>query len=520
MQVKRPILFCPVVAHSSLGAYTNQLVTIAPARGDALIFIGVVSSNSSVNILDWSLNTTITNGTSTLTDGAKRDRLVWSGDMAIAVPGIAVTTSDLISIRNALDSLFVLQDATGLLPYAGYPFNERGIVSFTYHLYALIGVANYYHWSGDQSYLDGKWAGWKAGIEWAVQQIDSTGLANITASADWLRFGMGGHNIEANSILFYTLNLGIELAQVENETSTAEHWAQLASGIQAAAIPLLWQPSVGLFRDNETTTLAPQDGNAWAVKSGLITSPSQVAQISSALQERWGPYGAPAPEAADAISPFISGFELETHFMANRTEAALALVRNMWADFMLDDPRMTNSTLIEGYSVTGELHYAPYQNDPRISHAHGWATGPTSSLTVSFMSSSYRSCDRILPCTYADVLFFQTFVGGIQILRDAGATWAIVPQIGDLSHVDTGFSTSRGLFSSKWSVNGSVFKLQINTPKGTTGTVGFPLPGNHTKAFVTGGGNVRSAVMGSDAGGRVWLGGLNGGYHEFVVKGV
>ncbi len=356
-------------------------MTIDPTRGDAL---ESVPSNSSANgTLEWSLNTTITNGTSTLTDGAKRDRLVWSGDMSIAVPGIAVTTLDLISIRNALDSLFNLQTTTGQLPYAGYPFNERGIVSFTYHLYALIGVANYYHWSGDQSYLTDKWAGWKSGIEWAVQQIDSTGLANITAPADWLRFGMGGHNIEANSILFYTLNLGIELAQIENDPTTADRWAQLASGIQAAAIPLLWQPSVGLFRDNETTTLAPQDGNAWAVKSGLVTSPSQVAQISSALQARWGPYGAPAPEAADAVSPFISGFELEAHFMANRTDTALALVRNMWADFMLDDPRMTNSTFIEGYSVTGELHYAPYANDPRISHAHGWATGPTSSLTVS-----------------------------------------------------------------------------------------------------------------------------------------
>ena len=121
-------------------------------------------------------------------------------------------------------------------------------------------------------------------------------------------------------------------------------------GIQSAAIPLLWQPDVGLFKDNETT-LAPQDGNAWAVKSGLVTNPSQVVQISEALQARWGQYGAPAPEAADAVSPFISGFELETHFMANRTIAALTLIQNMWADFMLDDPRMTNSTFIEGYSV-------------------------------------------------------------------------------------------------------------------------------------------------------------------------
>ncbi|KAI0757240.1 bacterial alpha-L-rhamnosidase domain protein [Daedaleopsis nitida] len=475
------------------GAYTNQLVTIEPSRGDA------IDNNSSVNgtLDEWWLNTTISEGTSVLTDGAKRDRLVWSGDMAIAVPGIGVTTYDLISIRNALDSLYKLQSETGQLPYAGYPFNERGIVSFTYHLYALIGVANFYHWSGDQSYLAAKWAGWKSGMDWAAQQIDSTGLANVTAAADWLRFGMGGHNIEANSILFYTLTLGATLARTQNDSATAERWATLARGIQSAAPRLLWQPAVGLFRDNETTTLAPQDGNAWAVKSGLVTAPSQVAQISAALEARWGPYGAPAPEAADAVSPFISGFELETHFMANRTAVALALIRNMWADFMLDDPRMTNSTFIEGYSTSGELHYAPYTNDPRISHAHGWATGPTSSLT--------------------------TFVAGIQLLSDAGATWAIVPQIGDLTHVDAGFATTRGTFSSKWSVDAEsgVFRLQISTPRGTTGTVGIPFPTNHSTVTLSAHpsqGSTTKVVMRGDAAGRYWLNALNGGDYEFVVS--
>ena len=371
-----PVKYCA-------GAYTDQLVTIDPTRGDAPVHRFSTFSNVT---LDWWLNATITNGTSTLTDGARRDRVVWSGDMAIAVPGIAVTTSDLISIQNALDSLFILQNADGQLPYAGYPFSEQGTVSFTYHLYALIGVGNFFHWSGNQSYLDGKWSQWKAGLEWVTAQIDDTGLANVVDPADWLRFGMGGHNIEANSILFYTLNLGVTLARNQNDFTTADRWSQLATGIQSAAIPLLWQPDIGLFKDNETTTLAPQDGNAWAVKSGLVTNASQIVQISEALQARWGQYGAPAPEAADAVSPFISGFELETHFTANCTMAALMLIRNMWADFMLDDPRMTNSTFIEGYSTNGDLRYAPYPNNALISHTHGWSTGPTSSLTVSDMT--------------------------------------------------------------------------------------------------------------------------------------
>jgi hypothetical protein len=63
-------------------------------------------------------------------------------DMAIAVPAVAVSTNDVISIENSLNSLFDVQTATGQLPYAGRPFPQ--IFSFTYHLYTLIGVADHY----------------------------------------------------------------------------------------------------------------------------------------------------------------------------------------------------------------------------------------------------------------------------------------------------------------------------------------------------------------------------------------
>ncbi|PIL26320.1 hypothetical protein GSI_12076 [Ganoderma sinense ZZ0214-1] len=410
-------------------------------------------------------------------------------------PGIAVSTYDLISVKNALDSLFDLQYAGGQLPYAGYPVSLGNTTSFTYHLYALIGVGNVYQWSGDEAYVHEKWPRWKTAMEWAASQIDGTGLANVSAidANDWARAGMGGHNIAANALLFHTLNVGTALALTQAEPETAERWAGLAAGIQAAAIPLLWQPDVGLFRDNETTTLAPQDGNAWAVKSGLVTDASRIARISEALQARWGEYGPPAPEAVDVVSPFISGFELEVHFAVNRTGAALALIRGMWADFMLDDPRMTNSTFVEGYSTSGALHYGESLPDQRLSFAHGWATGPTSSLT--------------------------TYVGGIQLLAPAGAVWAIVPQVGDLTHVDAGFSTSLGRFSSTWSMNATAFSITVSSPKGTTGTVGAPVPGNFTSITLLGTGGKGERVQ-ADASGRVWINGVDGGDHEFVLVGL
>jgi hypothetical protein len=63
--------------------------------------------------------------------------------MAIAVPGVVVSTNDVVTIQNSLNSLFDLQNrTTGQLPYAGRPFFS--VLSFTYHLYTLIGVADHY----------------------------------------------------------------------------------------------------------------------------------------------------------------------------------------------------------------------------------------------------------------------------------------------------------------------------------------------------------------------------------------
>lgn len=397
----------------------------------------------------WYNNFTITNGTSALVDGAKRDRLVWAGDMAIAVPGIAVSYNDMISVENSLDSLFNVQNSTtGQLPYAGIPFPS--IYSATYHLYTLIGVADYYLYADARPYLENKWPAWKQALNFSLSFIDESGMMNVTSPSDWLRFGMGGHNIEANSILYYTINQGVMLGKVVGEEqSLLDSWTSTAEGIKDSANRLLWNDTAGLFHDNETTTLMPQDGNCWAVISNITDSAEKNSRISEGLMSRWGDYGAPAPEAGDSVSPFISGFELQAHLLAGNPQTAIDLMRLQWG-FMLDDPRMTNSTFIEGYSFDGRLHYAPYTNDPRVSHAHGWATGPTSTLTF--------------------------YIGGIHLTSAGGQTWQLSPRLGNLMTVDTGFETSLGSFASQVnaSENGDITGFTFTTPAGTTGTVSLP----------------------------------------------
>lgn len=152
----------------------------------------------------------------------------------------------------------------------------------------------------------------------------------------------------------------------------------------------------------------------------------------------------------ETVSPFIGYFELLAHYTAGNATAALELMRTQWG-FMLDDPRMTNSTFIEGYSADGSLHYNPYTNDARVSHAHGWSSGPTSILTF--------------------------YTAGLRITSAGGQTWTVAPNLGGLTSAEAGYVAPLGEFSVEVEADattGVVTSLSFSTPAGTTGTVSLP----------------------------------------------
>ena len=109
-----------------------------------------------------------------------------------------VSTNSLDGIKNGIDSLFLLQAPDGQLPWAGVPFTSPGRFpfSFTYHLYTLLDVYYYYTYSGDLAFLKNYWSQYKLALQWSLGTIDSSGMANVTSSNDWLRSGMAGHNVE------------------------------------------------------------------------------------------------------------------------------------------------------------------------------------------------------------------------------------------------------------------------------------------------------------------------------------
>lgn len=92
--------------------------------------------------------------------------------------------------------------------------------------------------------------------------------------------------------------------------SLASAYTANASSIKTAFNDLLWDEAAGLFKDNDMSTLHPQDGNSLAVLFNLTTNASQIQAISEGLTQFWTDLGPLSPELNDTIIPFVSGFEV------------------------------------------------------------------------------------------------------------------------------------------------------------------------------------------------------------------
>jgi hypothetical protein len=427
------------------GAYTVQLNTIDPRQG----------REWPPPSTGWENNAVISDGTSVLVDGAKRDRTVWPGDLGISQPTAFVSTNDTASARSVLNILYAQQDARGGLPYCGPPVN-CGTVSDTYHLWTLIASSDYYVETRDKAWLDSHWQQYKAAIQFSMRKIDGNGVLSVNLPADWGRIIMlSGENLSPNVLLYRALSMGAYLAEQEGDEPTAQKYRYDSANLKKAVNLRFWDRSSGQYRDTPGQNLHPQDGNALAVWFQVFDSPEKASSISHALQSNWNRYGAQTPERPKTIATFPGSMEVISHFVANDDQAGLDLIRLEWG-YMLNSPMGTKSTFWEGYLSDGSFDYATSS----MSKAHGWATGPTSALTY--------------------------FVLGIMPEVEHGFDYRLIPHPGDLKRVAGRLTLSKGTVDVSWerSTDAATFKMTVGAPERMSGRVGLPTFGRHvTVAF-------------------------------------
>ncbi|KAI4604284.1 hypothetical protein KJ359_000417 [Pestalotiopsis sp. 9143b] len=450
------------------GAYTIQTNSVPVDTGRRVPFV----------TLGWANDGVLGNGSTIIVDGAKRDRAVWPGDMGIAVPSAFYSIGELDSVKNALQVMYDHQNADGSLPEAGPPLLQQGSDNFLSH----------------------NWDRYTAAMDNIYGKVLSSGLLNVTGVRDWARFQQGWNNSEANMLLYRTLTTGSELAKLADDADLGNTYTTRAADLQAAINEHLWSADAGAFRDNATATaLLPQDANALAVLFNATASAAQDASISTQLTSNWNALGAVSPELPGTISPFISSFEIQAHFLAGQPGRALDLIRRSWG-WYLENENGTQSTVVEGYLADGSFAYRSnrgYPDPSYTSHAHGWSAGPTSALT--------------------------NYVVGLEVTAPAGSAWALAPQLGDLTFAEGGFSTSLGKYRAAWALlaDDGGYNVTVSTPVGTAGSVLLPLLGdNSTEASVEFDG-VTSTWSAGVVGRRTgYSRGVEGGNHTFVVRSV
>lgn len=451
-----------------------------------------------------------------LIDGAKRDRLVWLGDLAMEALAGRYTVRPLGPVIDGSLRLFACQQLPdGYIPMASdvnvrcprRPGPANGPpASVTRYLPGLA--------------LSGSLPGYTAW--WVIAVCDRFALTGDAPGTRVLlpvmRRAMGYFAAHAPNGLFetppgafnwrvfdqipqvdtYTNELWAQaleaLAGVEGRIGSDTEAAQLratAAAVQARLRSQLFDLSAGMFVGGAGLADHPQDANVGAVLSGVVQGEEAqqlLTRTDDLLEGQFGPLTSDLPDdpyVEQYVSPYMSGWQLIAELQQHQGLAARSLIERLWGQMVDSDP---HSTLWEAMAPDGTPksldHGAIYPG--RTSLAHGWSTAPVYALSA--------------------------YVLGMRPLSPGWRTWIVEPQTIGLRFAQGQVRTPLGALRSRWVSRPAGFKLTVDAPRGTRGTVAVPV--ESCLDFVTEDGHrVRHFCEGAYARVRV-----RGGEHTFEAR--
>ncbi len=407
------------------------------------------------------------NQLASMIDGAKRDRAIWSGDMNVEIPSVFYSTDDTAYLKGALQMLgsyartdgSVAGDIPPQYPLGTTPQTGSGwMYSADYSTYFVLGLADYYRYSGDAAFVQQELPVLKAELAYSAGLVDANGLmvtTNNGNNADWDFYdpGKNGEVTEYNLLYYKSLLDGATLAAAAGDSADAAGYTNAAAALKSAINAHLFNSGTGLYylSNNDTATVA-QDANVLAVLYGVAPAGDTSTILSTLKTDLWtSPYG-PEPFTgstySNIISPYISGYELDARLANNDTADAETLLTTVWGHMIASGPDQTG-TMWENISGGTGLPGL----DARTSLAHGWSTTPVSALSG--------------------------YVLGVQPATAGYATWTVQPHPGDLTYAQGSVPTPHGGIAVDWAGERGAyqFSMQVTAPSGTTGTIAVPTYG-------------------------------------------
>jgi len=438
-------------------------------------------------------------------DGGKRDRDTWQGDLAVEAPVTYLSTGDLAAVNNSLSSLAAQQLPDGYMPAEGLVGPHNTGEERTYGEYVTWFVSNmavHYLYTGDKAYLGTWYPALVKAMDWLAAQRGPDGLISFAASGSCGHYGYSDCGTETyiNALYYRNLEQMATLATAEGKTSDAAAYSAQATAVKNAINSQLWDNTAGAYRLSlQTPDVYPQDANAAAVLTGVASQQQADRALAYLRGNDWSSYGSldvspatPNQVISPVYEPLPSGFEAAARLAGSDPaelgfDSGLQLTRKFWGWMLGQDP---GSTFWEKVSTAGTPQIGQFE-----SLAHGWASGPTVTLT--------------------------TQVLGVTPTSAGFATYSVIPHPGDLSWAQGRVPTPHGAVSVSWQSRPRSFGMTIKAPAGTQGEAAVPTFGRQLRVTVDGHlawDAGRSAGYGAHSDGTfVYVTGLGPGSH--VVTG-
>ncbi len=421
------------------------------------------------------LDTAHSRGGMVVIDGAKRDRLVWLGDLEMeALVGSYTVRQMPAAIERSLAMFSCQQWPSGYIPMAsdldiscphgpgpaaGPPTAalessppglaaEGALPAYTAAWVAT--VCERYMLSGDTGRVRTLLPTMQLAVEYLRAHLGADGLFR-GGSFGWDFFDqLQEADTFTNALWVQALHqlVGVEARLGEARLAAAD--AATAQKIAAAVRARLYDPGAGLFVGGSSYPDYPQDANVEAVLSGIAGKYAGrvLDGLKARLSSRYGPLTVAVedPYAERFISPFMSGWQLIALFQHHRGAEARQMIDALWGHMVRTGP----GTMWEAMGVNGR----PLRQDhgrlitSRTSLAHGWSTAPTYALSA--------------------------YVLGMRPTSPGWRTWTVEPQPIGLRFASGSVGTPYGSLGVGWRRVGGGLQVTVDAPHGTHGRLVLP----------------------------------------------
>lgn len=349
------------------GLHTVEMCTVDPA-------LGGVAARHRIAEGDW-----------VVVDGAKRDRLVWTADLAPAGAAIYASTYETDAIRDSLLSLSTFQEKSGYIPACSPgPIPARVASGFfgEYVAWWVVVLYQYYMHTGDEALMREMFPVIKRALAYLHGQCRG-GLFRQTPLNMWewcftvFRLGKPSYT---NVMYYWALNSAASIAHEVGEEDISIGYVSRAFRLGQNIERELRDEGKGVLVDTTVDPgRVPQDANVLAIIAGLTEEPEEARSVLDYIREKmwveWGstnvdiPYYRLTPGLQPhnkRVVPFMVNYEALARFAAGDDAGALELIRRCWGT-MVDTAPSTTYWEWAGRRGGVDGHFT--------SLCHGWSAG-------------------------------------------------------------------------------------------------------------------------------------------------